>query len=100
MANDRLFSFVQRDKQMNALILEPQEGTNSQTDMVALGNFETKLSVLNASELLEVAMIGFNRPGRLGGGFAGNEGAAEGDVGLLRPGGRKHQAGDQISGQM
>ena len=55
---------------MDALILEPQEGANSQTDVVALGNFEAKLSALNAGERLEVAMIGFNRPGRLGGRLA------------------------------
>src|SRR5579859_3664564 len=70
LANDLGFGLKPRDAVMNMPILKTDKGTDCQTDVVALGNFEAELTILNASELLQTAMMGFNRPGVLSGSFA------------------------------
>lgn len=50
---------------------EPQEGTQGQTDGVALGASQAGLGLFEATKLLDGAMIGFDVPGVLGKAQAG-----------------------------
>jgi len=56
---------VDWDGLVNTVVFKAQESTNSQPDGITLGDFEAKLAVLNRGELLEIAVVGFNRPGIL-----------------------------------
>src|SRR5688500_3951833 len=63
VADNSRFRLKVGDIASQTLSFQTNEGANSQPNVIALGDFQTKLSTLNARKLLQTAMVNFNLSG-------------------------------------
>src|SRR5687768_12082227 len=62
VADNSGFRLKVGDIAAQTLRFQTNEGANSQSNMIALGDLQAKLSTLNASKLFQTAVVNFNLP--------------------------------------